>query len=324
MDNNRTAVVTGGNGFVGSHLVDYLLEKGFKVKCIVRNTSDLRWLSNKPVEIYDCGLFDKKKLKEVLKDCDYLFHIAGVVKAKKPEGYYNGNVETTKNLLEIMAEVNPSIKRIVIVSSQTAGGPSLDGSPVTEDDIPNPITNYGKSKVAQEELAKSYMNNLAITICRPPAIFGERDTEIYLVFKTYAKGLMTLIGFNKKQVSLLHVKDLVRGLYLAAVKDKSNGETYYITSKEFYTWDQVGDVISSVMGKKALRIKIPHFIVFGIAAIVQFFALFSSKAATLNIEKARDFVQDYWICDPTKAERDLGYSQEVTIEEVIFFLLKSK
>ena len=80
------SVVTGASGFVGSHLVDRLLAEGHQVKCILRSTSSKRWLENKPVEIFDCGLTDKEKLKEVLKDADYLFHIAGVVKSKSKEG----------------------------------------------------------------------------------------------------------------------------------------------------------------------------------------------------------------------------------------------
>ena len=313
----KIAVVTGANGFVGSHLVDYLLSKDLIVRCITRKSSNLRWLEGKKVENFDCGLFDKENLKAVLKDADYLFHIAGVVKAKNVDGYYKGNVDTTRNLLEVIADVNPGISRVVIASSQTAGGPSLDGEPIKEEDIPNPITTYGRSKLAQEELAKSFMDKFPVTICRAPAIFGERDTEIYLVFKTFQKGLMTLIGFNKKKLSLLHVADLVKGLYLAAVTETAANKLYYISSEKYYTWPQVGDAMSAAMGKKAFYLKIPHTIVYLVAAIAQFFSLFSRKAATFNIEKARDFVQTYWLCDTSKAVKELGYGQEVSIEEGI-------
>src|SRR4030042_1031294 len=184
MKKHDISVVTGGTGFLGSHLVDYLLSEGHKVRCIVRKSSNLKWLQNKPIEIFVTGLFDKDKLRDVLKGVDYLFHVAGVVKAKKPEGYFKGNVETTRNLLEVVKEVNPNIKRILVVSSQTACGPSLDGKHCNEETKQHPITTYGRSKFAQEELAKSYMNELPITIVRPPAVYGERDTEIYLFFKT--------------------------------------------------------------------------------------------------------------------------------------------
>ncbi|RMD49819.1 MAG: NAD-dependent epimerase/dehydratase family protein [Ignavibacteria bacterium] len=311
------AVVTGGSGFVGSHLVDYLLDKNFKVRCIVRESSNLRWLEGKDVEIYKCGLFDKEGLEEVLTGTDYLFHVAGVVKAKKWEGYYRGNVETTENLLDVTLKVNPDIKKVVIVSSQTACGPSLDGKPCTEETEPHPITRYGKSKLEQEKLASKYMDKLPISIVRPPAVYGERDTEIYLFFKTYKSGLMSLIGFDNKLVSIINVHDLVEGIYLAGIKEEAKGQTYFISSEEYYNWPKIGEVTSKAFGKKALTIRLPHFLVYTVAAIAQFFSYFSPKAATFNIEKARDFVQKYWICDTSKAKKELGYSQKISLEEGI-------
>jgi dihydroflavonol-4-reductase len=317
MDKQSIAVVTGANGFVGSHLVDYLLEKNYNVRCIVRKSSNLKWLKDKDVEIFDCGLKDKDGLRKAFSKAEYIYHVAGVVKSKKPEGYFEGNVETTRTLLETALEFKDSIKRFLIVSSQTASGPSQLSKPVNEDSPCNPITTYGRSKFAQEELAKTFMETLPITICRAPAVYGDRDTEIFIFFQTFSKGLMTSIGLNDKQVSLIHVTDLVRGLYLAAVSEKAIGQIYFITSLKYYTWKEVGEVTSKVMNKKPLKVKVPHFIVYIIAAIAQFFSLFSSKAATLNIEKAKDITQPAWICDYRKAFNDLGFKEELTLEEGI-------
>jgi len=315
MEDKTISVVTGGSGFVGSHLVDLLIAKGHTVRCIVRKTSSLKWLENKGVEIYDSGLFDKEKLKEILKDADYLFHVAGVVKAKTEEGYKKGNVETTRNLLDVVKEVNPNIKKVVIVSSLTAAGPAKLDHPITEDAEPKPLTRYGKSKLEQEQLVKTYMDSLPISIVRPPAIYGERDTEIYLIFKTYKQGLMTLVGFNKKELSIIHVADLVEGIYLAGISEKSAGETYFISSEKLYDWPTIGKVIGENFGKKALNVRLPHWLVYTVAVFAQFFSMFSSKAATFNIEKAKDFVQEAWTCDVSKAKRDLGFTQKVSIEE---------
>ncbi len=317
MKNNFVAVVTGGTGFVGSHLVDLLIEKGFTVKCITRKTSNLRWLEGKSVEIYDCGLFDKEKLKIVLKGADYIYHVAGVVKSKKPEGYFTGNVETTKNLLNAAVETESNLKRFVVISSQTATGPSLDGIPVNEETTCRPITTYGKSKVEEEKLAKRYFDKIPITICRAPAVYGERDTEILIYFKTFNKGITTRIGFDKKTVSLIHALDLVDGIYKSSIEDKAKGETYFISSEKFYTWEEIGKVTSHVLNKNPLTIKFPHFLVFTIATFAQFFSFFSNKAATLNIEKARDITQKNWICDTSKAMKDFGYKQNISLEEGI-------
>ncbi len=315
MSDKLISVVTGANGFVGSHLVDYLIEKGDDVHCLVRESSNLRWLDGKDVTIHKSGLFDLDALKRILKDIDYLYHVAGVVKAKDEKGYFEGNVTATENILKTVTNVSPNIKRVLIVSSLTACGPSSNEVVCDETTKRHPITTYGRSKAAQEELSESYMDKLPITIVRPPAIFGERDTEIYLFFKTYKQGLMSLIGFNNKELSLIYVKDLAHGIYLAATNEKAAGETYFISSKKFYTWTKIGKVLQDVFNKKAFTIRLPHFLVYGVAAVAQFFSIFSSKAATFNLEKARDFVQDAWTYDISKAENELGFVENYTLEE---------
>lgn len=311
------SVVTGANGFVGSHLVDYLLEKGHRVKCIVRKSSNLQWLKDKNVEIIDCGLWDKEKLAAAFNGSDYIFHVAGVVKSKNPEGYFKGNVESTRNLLDVVKENRIRLKKFLIVSSQTAVGPSSDDQPVNENSACKPITTYGKSKLEQEKTAMSYYPDIPITICRAPAVYGERDTEIFIYFQMFNKGITSIIGFDRKLVSLVHVHDLVEGLFLAATSEKSAGQIYFISSEKVYSWDEVGKVTSKVLNKKAVKIKIPHFLVFTIAAFAQFFSMFSSKPATLNIEKAKDLTRHAWTCDTSKAINQLGYRQKISIEDGI-------
>ena len=317
MQTQEIAVVTGANGFVGSHLVDNLLAKGFKVRCIVRKSSDLKWLKSKDIELFDCGLFDKDGLRKAFKDATYIFHVAGVVKSKTKEGYFKGNVETTRNLLEVAQENVSSIKRFLVVSSQTVTGPSTKDKPVDENSDCKPITTYGKSKLEEERLALSYKDKLPVTICRAPAVYGERDTEIFIYFQTFNKGLTTTIGFNKKELSLIHAVDLVEGFYLAAVNEKAIGQIYFIGSEKFYTWEEINSITSKVLNKEPIIIKVPHFLVYTIAAIAQFFAIFSSKPATLNIEKAKDITQQFWTCDTSKAMRELGYKQKINIEDGI-------
>jgi len=317
MQTQEIAVVTGANGFVGSHLVDALLSKGFNVRCIVRKSSSLKWLNGKDVEIIDSGLFDKDGLRKAFKGVNYIYHVAGVVKSKTKEGYFNGNVETTRNLLDVAMENSSTLKRFLLVSSGTVTGPSIDGKPLSETSECKPITTYGRSKLEGEKTVLSYKDKLPITICRAPAVYGERDTEIFIYFQTFSKGLTTTIGFNKKELSLIHAIDLVEGFYLAATSEKAIGEIYFISSEKFYTWQEINLVTSKVLNKRPIIIKVPHFIVYTISAFAQFFAMFSSKPATLNIEKAKDITQQFWIFDTSKAMKDLGYKQNISLEEGI-------
>ncbi|MBZ0199270.1 MAG: NAD(P)-dependent oxidoreductase [Ignavibacteriaceae bacterium] len=317
MTQKPIAVVTGASGFVGSHLVDLLLSKNYSVRVITRKTSSLHWLKDKEIEVFDCGLTNEEELEKAFKGAEYIYHVAGVVKSKKPEGYFYGNVETTRHLLEAALTIKDSLKKFLIVSSLTASGPSTPDNPVNEEMACSPITTYGRSKLAEEELAKTYMDRLPITICRAPAVYGERDTEILIFFKTFKKGLMTTIGSNNKIISLIHVIDLVNGFYLAATNSNSTGQIYFISSEKFYTWDEIGKVTEKIVGNKPFKVSVPHSMVYSIAAVAQFFAMFSSKPATLNIEKAKDITQQAWICDISKAKKELNYNQNISLEEGI-------
>jgi nucleoside-diphosphate-sugar epimerase len=310
-------LITGGTGFVGSHLVDKLIEKGYDVRCFIRKSSNLRWLQDPKIELVSGSFFDQNSLKNAVTDVDYIYHIAGAVMAKTPQGYFNSNHIGTKNLLEAALQNNKNLKRFVYVSSQTAAGPSYNGKPLKEDDEPHPITNYGRSKIAAEKEVMSHANDFPITIVRPSAVYGPRDEAIFIYFKTVNSGLISLIGFNEKFVNLSHSDDIVRGIILAGESDKSINQTYFLASEKWYTWKEITDTMKKFCGRKTITLKIPHAVVYSIAAISQFFGLFSKKGAVFNIEKARDFTRKYWICDISKAKNDLGFKQEVSLNDGI-------
>ncbi|MGB5874932.1 MAG: NAD-dependent epimerase/dehydratase family protein [Bacteroidota bacterium] len=312
-----TALVTGASGFIGSHLVEHLLQKNIAVRVLLRKTSSRTWLKDLQIEEVVGDLFSGEVLREAVQGVDYIYHSAGLTKAKTSQEYYRANAEGTKNLLAAALEQTPGLKRFVLVSSQTAAGPSHSKTPITEGDSPHPITTYGKSKLQAEAECLDVAARLPVTIVRPPAVFGPRDKDIFEFFNTFNKGLQPIVGFSEKYVSLVHVRDLVRGTVMAGESDTSRGETYFISSRDVYGWKEVGEITRRVMGKNALRLRIPEFGVYAISAVAEFFSLFSSKPALINLEKARDMVQDYWTCDSSKAKRDFGYEQEIDLEEGI-------
>ncbi len=311
------ALVTGATGFIGSHLVELLLKKKYDVRCLLRKTSSTLWLKNLPVENVYGDLFDETALAEAVRGVDYVYHSAGITKAKTSEGYYQGNAAGTKNLLEAVRKNNPGLKRFVQISSQAAVGPSATKRPIAEDSPPHPITTYGKSKWKAEQECLAAASRFPVTIVRPPAVYGPRDKDVFEFFSTVGKGLQPIVGFSEKYVSLIHVGDLVRGFVMAGESLKAVGQTYFIASKDVYGWKEIGDVTSRIMGKKVLRLRIPEAGVYVIAAFAELFSKFSPKPALINFEKARDMVQDYWTCDSSRAARDFGYVQEISLEDGI-------
>ena len=310
-------LVTGATGFIGSHLVELLLTKKYSVRCLVRTTSDTGWLKGLNVEYIHGDLFDHQALRNAVSDVDYVYHSAGVTKAKKKQDYYRGNTEGTRNILNAVREHRPQIKRFVQISSQAAVGPSPTREPIAEETPAHPLTTYGKSKWLAEEECQEAANAIPVTIVRPPVVYGPRDKDVFEFFNTMSKGLQPMVGFNEKLVSMLHVGDVVRGFVMAGESEKAAGQTYFISSKKTHGWREIGDVTRQAMDTRAFRVRIPESAIYIIAAFAELFSLMSSKPALINFEKARDMVQDYWTASGEKAQRDFGFEQQISLADGI-------
>jgi dihydroflavonol-4-reductase len=309
------AFVTGGTGFVGSHLVERLLSKGYTVRCLVRNTKKLGYLDKLPIEVIEGDIFSNTALEKGIEGADYVYHVAGVVAAKRKEEFFRYNQDGTRNVIEITARINPSLKKFIQISSQTAVGPGIGSTPINESTFPHPLTTYGKSKLAAEQEVLKFKEKLPITILRVAAVYGPRDTATFDFFKSAYMGLELVVGFNDSYVSLIHAKDLISGIVLAGESEKAKGEIYFIGSERYYSWDEIGYVTRSVLNKKTFRVRVPKPLVFVVGGISQLISQFKEKPSVLNFEKAYDLTQDNWACDVTKAKTELGFSQEVTLQE---------
>jgi len=312
-------LITGATGFVGSHVADAMLHRGHAVRYVARATSNHQWMKNKPAECVDGSLYDVDSLRAAVTNVDIVIHVAGLTAARNEAEFLKGNRDATVNLLDAIKRFNPGIKRYVHVSSLAVSGPSADEEhPITEEMPMRPITAYGRTKMAAEEVVNSHMNVIPSTIIRPPAVYGQRDTAILTFFQTVQRGLMPLIGFDAKKLSLVHVRDLARGIAEAAESHAAMGNTYNISSDEFYTWREVSQLTGSMLGKKRLLpIRIPHAIVLGIGAVSGFVGKMGSKPPVLDYEKGVDMIQRYWTCSTEKARADFGYRQQVSLEEGI-------
>jgi nucleoside-diphosphate-sugar epimerase len=312
-------LITGATGFVGSHVVDVLLERGHDVFYIARSTSNMRWLDGKKVTRVDGSLFDVDSLKDAVTGMDALIHVAGLTAARNEAEFRKGNLDATQNLIDAVRAYNPGLKSFVHTSSLTVCGPapSLE-RPTTEDQTDlRPLTAYGRTKKLAEDAVRQAMD-IPWTIVRPPAVYGPRDAAILSFFQAVHKGLATLIGFGDSRVSLVHARDLARGIVMAMEQPVAIHQTYFITSDEFYSWPQIVDVTKTAMGKSfVLPVRLPHSLVLGIAGTVGFFGKLSGKPPVLDYEKGLDLIQPYWICSSEKASRDLGYRQEVSLKDGI-------
>jgi dihydroflavonol-4-reductase len=308
------AFITGGTGFIGSHLVDRLLaEGGHEIRCMVRSTE--KWLSGKEYKRVDADLNDLPEISRALEGVDVVIHSAGVVKARDTRTFRMVNVEATENLLR--AALKLQIPKIVILSSQAAAGPSF-GKPVDETMPMMPVSRYGESKKQMEEMIAAVADSgTSVSILRPSSVYGPREEDIFTIFKFAAKGIFPIVGKGEgKPISMAHVDDIVDGTLLAARYMHPGTDTWFLSSQRGYSWHEIADATSVAFGRKLTRVNIPASLVREVGSLSEGVASFFGKYPVMNKDKAAEMVLS-WVCSVEKAKKDLGYQPKVNLNDGI-------
>ncbi|MBI3593036.1 MAG: NAD(P)-dependent oxidoreductase [Nitrospirae bacterium] len=303
------ALVTGATGFIGSHLVDALIRKGFDVTCLVRGASNLQYLEDLNVRLAKGDCVDRESLSDAVKGVDYIFHIAGLTKARCEADSFNANVKGTDNIVRKTLENNPNIKRFVYLSSLAAAGPSCDGNPLKEDCETAPVSVYGKTKLEGERIVYGQRGNMPITIIRPPAVYGPRDKDLLLFFRMVKSGLIPYWG--KCYYSFLYVEDLINGIILSALNENAEGEIFFMSDGNIYCTDDIVDAIADAVQRRPIKMSIPRFIM----PLIGFISEKAKGVSIINTDKIREMKYSHWICDTSKAVSRLKFEPKVKIKE---------
>jgi len=310
------AFVTGGTGFVGSHLTEELLRRRYRVRALVRR--DPKWLAGTDAEIIRGDLDDEAALREGLRGVDVVFHVAGLTRAPTAEALHAANVEGTLKVLAAIREEGPSVRRVVVTSSLAAVGPSrvTEGNvvPLAESDPMQPISEYGKSKARMEREVAERFPDLPVTIIRPPAVYGPREADIFTIIQTASRArIFPIVGSGRPpQLSLVHVADLVRGMIDSAETADAASDTFFLSSERGYSWNEIADAVEAALGKRLLRVRVPARATAAIGAIVESAGRLFGQYPALNREKARE-AAEAWVCSIEKARQAFGYNQAVPL-----------
>ena len=312
-----TILVTGGSGFLGSHIIEQLSQAGRPVRALVRRSSDtkfLRTLSN--VELFDGAIDDRASLERAVTGVSAVVHSAGLVKARNLDEFMRVNARGTENLLEVCVPLAAALKRFVQISSITVGGPSdAYGNPVAVDATPRPVTDYGRSKLAAELAVLSKKDQLKVTVIRPPAIYGPRDREILAFFKSIKMGVLPLLGSPQSKLSMTYGPDCARACIRAIDADVPSGSIFAVDDGAVHTMAELISEAESAMGKRAfLRIPLPRRVVEGAAVLSEGYGKLTNKAMMLTRDKCNELF-DQWVCDGSKAQSELGFKPSVTFSQ---------
>ncbi|MCD6523575.1 MAG: SDR family NAD(P)-dependent oxidoreductase [Thermococcus sp.] len=260
------ALVTGGAGFIGSHLVDGLMERGHEVRVLddlsAGTLNNLRrWLDHERFEFIKGDMRDAELVKKAVEGVEVVFHLAANpevrIGSQSPELLYETNVLITYNLLNAIKDSN--VKYLVFTSSSTVYG-DAEVIPTPEDYGPlEPISVYGGAKLAAEALISGYAHtfDFRAVIFRLANIIGERSNHgvIYDFINKLKKNPneLEILGDGTQRKSYLHVSDTVEGMLHIFEHFKKSEKTvdfYNLGNDDWITVKEIAEIVSREMGLK--------------------------------------------------------------------------
>jgi 2-alkyl-3-oxoalkanoate reductase len=303
-------LVTGASGFLGGHVVELLSKRGDQVRALVRTTSNRRHLESLAnVELFEGSIEQVERVSEALEGVEAVVHAAGLIKARGTDEFFAVNVGGTSTIVE--AARRCGLKRFVFVSSLEACGPSVDGRPVASDQE-NPVTAYGRSKLAAEKVVLSAKDDIPVVILRPGAIYGPRDGEILEAFKSINRGLLPLVAGGEAKGMWIYATDCAEACVRAIDVTVPSGRVYFVDDGcgPLAQRQMLADA-ERALGKRALlRASLPVPFLMTVARGVEAFGRMANRPVMLTREKANMLLQ-HWVCSSEETRRELGWEPKV-------------
>jgi nucleoside-diphosphate-sugar epimerase len=309
-------LVTGAGGRLGRHLLKLLLERKSKVRVLARAGAEVSFPDG--VEVFAGDIIHPQTLFEAVKGVDIVFHLAALVDyASSEKRLFDVNVEGTRNLLKVCAEVAPNLQRFVYCSSTSVMGKELAEVPANEKTECLPTDNYGFSKLMAEKVVIEYKGKLPVVVVRPAVVYGEGFDEGYFpVLKLLKQHKMRIIDSGNNVIPFVHAKDVAKALILAAESKKAVGQTYIITGGEQMTQKEVFEIAAREFGVKPPMKHIPRFLAELGVQLSYPTGFLGGKKSKIDLENIA-VLSSHRVFDVSKAKKELGYSPEVRLEEGI-------
>lgn len=309
------ALVTGATGFVGGHLVDRLLERGDDVTALVRSPARAEAAANRGVRLIRGDLSDLAALGEAAVGQDVVYHVAALTGAVDEAEFMMANRDGTVNLARAVVAAGGT-SRFVHVSSMAAGGPARHGIPKQAHDPSLPVTMYGRSKLAAEQVLQD--GPLSWTILRPPTVYGPRDRyNLLTLFKTAKFGIAPVFGDGSMELSVIHVADLVDAIVSAGTTNGLDRQLFYVNHPEVLTSSDLMRAIGKAMGRDPVLLPIPEWIARTALHVTEAWAAALRRKTILRADKANEFYQEAWTGDATSFMEATGWAPHWDLESGI-------
>ena len=295
-------ILTGASGFLGSHIIDILLEKGILVHALLRRSSSLKNLPDE-CRISRVDFRTPSSMAEDFAGADLIIHAAGATSAASQEEFDRANALVTKNLLTARDRYAQNAL-FIYISSQAASGPAGCG----------PVTDYGRSKLLGEFAVKDTDNWV---IVRPPAIFGSRDPASMPVMKLALRGFFVSPWINKGGFCLVYVRDLARLVTELPDFPDTAGKTLEPSYGRLFSWKDFHEILEKAAERKILHLRIPPVLIHTAGFMSEALASLTGRTPFFCRDKCRELLAKEWLLEEGLTRRLTGWEPAIPVEEAM-------
>lgn len=317
----KKVLITGASGFLGFHLIEAALEKDMDVYAGIRKSSNIEHLTHLPISFTYLDLSNSNSLIKEMEEkrYDYIIHAAGITRAKTEIHYNVVNADYTFNLALAVKHSDIPLKKFVYISSLAALGPldNIDGV-IDESTNPEPVTHYGKSKLLAE--VKLQRLTMPLVILRPTAIYGPRETGIFILFKSIKRGLEPYIGKFEQRLSFIYAKDMATATINSLTCPKNGA--YNLSDGNSYSRYDFANYVKLLMKKKTIKFHLPFWLVKIMANTLKKTGQLFNKTPVMNEDKLREITGRNWVCNIEKAIKELDFHPLFNLKKGLDVTLK--
>jgi nucleoside-diphosphate-sugar epimerase len=303
--------VTGGTGFVGTHVVAALQRRNHAVACLVRDARKAeRTFGAQPPELIPGDLDDARALTRGAAGADAVVHLAGLTAARSRAELFAVNAGGTRAVVEAVGAAGGTLRRFVHVSSLAAAGPVVNGIVPSGADEARPVSDYGRSKLAGEAPVRG--SSLPWTILRPPAVYGPGDREFLRLFRIADRGVAPIFGDGSQRLSMVFAGDLAEAI-VHCVEGVPAPGVYYPAHPEVTTTRALIEGIAMALGTRVRVVPVPRAVVRPLFWVTGNVARLTGRATLLSADKANELLADAWICSPAPLATETGWQARTAL-----------
>ena len=320
----KRVLIVGAGGFAGGFFVEEALRRGYETWAGVRESTSRKYLKDEGIHFlvldFDRAETIVSSLQEALPEgekWDWIIYNLGATKCLSFSDFSKVNYEYLRLFVEALKKTDKMPDKFLLMSSLSVlgAGDEKGYTPFDEKTIPQPNTRYGASKLKAEMLLQ--MEGVPYIIFRATGIYGPRDKDYFLMFKSIAKGVDFSVGYRRQMLSFIYVEDLARAA-LDALEKAPVKEIYHIAEPRSYSQKDFRKLAAKTLSKKFVAgVPMPLWAVKAVSVIAEKWGVARMKPSTLNRDKFNILKQRNWNTDISKAVRDFGFTASVSLEEGI-------